>query len=98
MIENTKCIEVRKDYYLLVVNDVSLGEFEKSDLRHIIEVIDNSIQKKMILKELSNHDKQWREIACNITKGDKDLADDLTQQMYLKLMNYKKFNVYFVFL
>jgi hypothetical protein len=33
----------RKDYYLLVVNDVSLGEFEKSDLRHIIEVIDNSI-------------------------------------------------------
>lgn len=43
MIENTKCIEVRKDYYLLVINDVSLGEFEKSDLRHIIEVIDNSI-------------------------------------------------------
>jgi hypothetical protein len=41
--ENTKCIEVRKDYYLLIVNDVSLGEFEKSDLRHIIEVIDNAI-------------------------------------------------------
>mgnify|MGYP000992851106 FL=1 len=50
----------------------------------------------MILKELSDHDKKWREIALNITKGDKDLADDLTQQMYLKLMNYKKFNVYFV--
>ena len=50
----------------------------------------------MILKELSSHDKKWREIALNITKGDKDLADDLTQQMYLKLMNYKKFNVYFV--
>jgi len=43
MIENTKCIKVRKDYYLLVINDISLGEFEKSDLRHIIEVIDNSI-------------------------------------------------------
>tara|TARA_R110000823_G_scaffold189289_3_gene321165 strand:- start:723 stop:854 length:132 start_codon:yes stop_codon:yes gene_type:complete len=43
MIENTRCIQVRKDYYLLVVNDISLGEFEKSDLRHIIEVIDNSI-------------------------------------------------------
>jgi hypothetical protein len=41
--ENTKCIEVRKDYYLLVVNDISLGEFEKSDLRHVIEVIDHAI-------------------------------------------------------
>jgi|TARA_B110000977_G_C10795037_1_gene384021 hypothetical protein len=41
--ENTKCIEVRKDYYLLIVNDVSLGEFERSDLRHVIEVIDNAI-------------------------------------------------------
>jgi hypothetical protein len=41
--ENTKCIEVRKDYYLLIVNNVTLGEFERSDLRHIIEVIDNAI-------------------------------------------------------
>jgi hypothetical protein len=41
--ENTKCIEVRKDYYLLIVNDVSLGEFERSDLRHVIETIDNAI-------------------------------------------------------
>jgi hypothetical protein len=41
--ENTKCIEVRKDYYLLIVNDISLGEFERSDLRNIIEVIDNAI-------------------------------------------------------
>jgi hypothetical protein len=41
--ENTKCIEVRKDYYLLIVNDISLGEFEKSDLRHVIEVIDHAI-------------------------------------------------------
>ncbi len=41
--ENTKCIAVRKDYYLLIVNDISLGEFEKSELRHILEVIDNAI-------------------------------------------------------
>jgi hypothetical protein len=41
--ENTKCIEVRKDYYLLIIDDKSLGEFEKSQLRHIIEVIDNAV-------------------------------------------------------
>jgi hypothetical protein len=41
--ENTKCIQVRKDYYLLIINDISLGEFEKSQLRHIIETIDNAI-------------------------------------------------------
>lgn len=41
--ENTRCIEVRKDYYLLIVNNVTLGEFERSDLRHVIEVIDNAI-------------------------------------------------------
>ena len=41
--ENTKCLQVRKDYYLLIVNDISLGEFEKSQLRHILEVIDNAI-------------------------------------------------------
>ena len=41
--ENTKCIAVRKDYYLLIVNDISFGEFEKSELRNIIEVIDNAI-------------------------------------------------------
>ena len=41
--KNTKCIQVRKDYYLLIINDISLGEFEKSQLRHILEVIDNAI-------------------------------------------------------
>ena len=41
--ENTKCIAVRKDYYLLIVNDISLGEFERSQLRNILEVIDNAI-------------------------------------------------------
>ena len=41
--ENTKCIQVRKDFYLLIINDISLGEFERSQLRHILEVIDNAI-------------------------------------------------------
>jgi len=41
--ENTKCIEVRKDYYLLIIDDKSLGEFERSQLRNILEVIDNAI-------------------------------------------------------
>ena len=41
--ENTKCIAVRKDYYLLIIDDKSLGEFERSELRHILEVIDNAI-------------------------------------------------------
>ena len=41
--ENTKCIQVRKDYYLLIIEDKSLGEFERSQLRHIIETIDNAI-------------------------------------------------------
>jgi len=41
--ENTKCIAVRKDYYLLIIGDKSLGEFERSQLRHIIETIDNAI-------------------------------------------------------
>ena len=47
--ENTKCIQVRKDYYLLIVDDKSLGEFERSELRHILEVIDNAISAKQKL-------------------------------------------------
>ena len=38
----------------------------------------------MILIELSKKDKLWRSIAFNICK-DKSLADELTQQMYLKV-------------
>ncbi len=41
--ENTKCIKVRKDYYLLIIDNKTLGEFERSQLRHIIETIDNAI-------------------------------------------------------
>jgi hypothetical protein len=38
----------------------------------------------MILIDLSKKDKLWRSIAFNICK-DKSLADELTQQMYLKV-------------
>ena len=38
-----KCIETREDYYLLVINEVNLGEFEKSELRYILGIIDNNI-------------------------------------------------------
>ena len=37
-----------------------------------------------ILKELSSNDKKWRKIAYGICK-DKQLADDLVQDAYLKL-------------
>ena len=33
----------RKDYYKFLINGVKLGEWERSELRHFIEVIDNKI-------------------------------------------------------
>jgi hypothetical protein len=33
----------RKDYYKFVINGVKLGEWERSELRHLIETIDNKI-------------------------------------------------------
>ncbi len=33
----------RKDYYKFLINGVNLGEWERSELRHLIEVIDNKI-------------------------------------------------------
>ena len=42
-----------------------------------------------MLEYLSKKDKHWREIAENICK-DKDLANDIVQDMYLKLMNVDK--------
>ena len=36
----------RKDYFKFNINGVKLGEWERSDLRHLIEVIDNKIQTK----------------------------------------------------
>ena len=51
----------------------------------------------MILEELSKKDKQWRKAAYVICK-DKMIADDLVQEMYLKLMNRTNWNDYFVFI
>ena len=48
------------------------------------------------IEELSEHDEKWRAIAFNITK-DKTTADDLVQDMYLKLMDKdKELNSYYV--
>lgn len=33
----------RKDYFKFLINGVNLGEWERSELRHLIEVIDNKI-------------------------------------------------------
>ena len=38
-----KCIEIKKDYFMLIIREINLGEFEKSELREIIEKIDNEI-------------------------------------------------------
>lgn len=38
----------------------------------------------MILEELVKKDKYWRQIAFNISK-DKNISDDLVQEMYLKI-------------
>jgi len=52
-----------------------------------------------ILNSVSKKDAKWREIALNICK-DKQQADDLVQEMYLRLYNYKveKWNYSFIIL
>lgn len=40
---DTKVIETIKDNYLLVIEGSTIGEFERSQLRHLIEIIDNNI-------------------------------------------------------
>ena len=50
-----------------------------------------------ILNELSKKDKEWRKAAYLICK-DKMMADDLVQEMYLRLMNRTKWNDYFVYI
>ena len=49
----------------------------------------------VIIQELSKQDKLWRQISFNICKN-RMLADDLVNDMYLKLMNKTKYNKYFV--
>ena len=43
----------------------------------------------MILIELAKKDSQWRKMALQICK-DKDLADELVQEMYIKVSNKTK--------
>ena len=52
-----------------------------------------------ILLELSKHDKKWRNYALKITK-DTDAANDLVQDMYLKMINYegKEWNNGYIYL
>ena len=52
-----------------------------------------------ILADVSKHDKKWREIATKIT-GNSFEADDLVQDMYLRLVHYKvdKWNYSFIIL
>ena len=48
------------------------------------------------IEEIAANDKQWREIAYMICR-DRDLADDMVQDMYLKLMTVdKEVNKYYV--
>lgn len=52
-----------------------------------------------ILSQVSKHDDKWREISTKIT-GNKYEADDLVQDMYLRLHHYKieKWNYSFIIL
>lgn len=50
-----------------------------------------------MLIELAKRDKEWRKMALHICKN-KDLADDIVQDMYLKFANYNKtLNDYYIF-
>jgi len=40
---NIEIKPTKKDHYYLTINKIRLGEFERSDLRHLIEKIDNQI-------------------------------------------------------
>ena len=52
-----------------------------------------------ILIELAVHDKKWRNYALKITK-DYDVANDLVQDMYIKMINYegKDWNSCYIYL
>ncbi len=40
---DTKIVETVKDNYLLIIEGNTIGEYERSQLRHLIEIIDNNI-------------------------------------------------------
>ncbi len=41
--KETRVIETVKDNYLLIIEGNRIGEFERSQLRHLIEIIDNGV-------------------------------------------------------
>lgn len=49
-----------------------------------------------MLEELSKYDSEWRDMAMKICHN-KMTADDLVNDMYLKVINYKKINHAFVY-
>ena len=50
-----------------------------------------------MLDELCKRDKEWRKMAFHICKN-KDIADDIVQDMYMKFANYNKvLNDYYIF-
>ena len=65
-----------KDHFLLTINDTTIGPFERSELRHLIEIIDNGIGSGLrapIEVEQSEYSKmieRAREAALNEAEGD----------------------------
>ncbi len=43
MYTETKCLKIRKEHYLLSIRGQVIGEFELSELRNLLEIIDNAI-------------------------------------------------------
>ena len=50
----------------------------------------------MCLQEVSKKDAKWRNIALSLCK-DKEIADDIVQEMYIKVKDYEEVNDSFVF-
>jgi len=38
-----KIEKIEKDYFVITISGVNLGKFERSDIRHIIEQMDDAI-------------------------------------------------------
>lgn len=55
------------------------------------------VKTNIMLLELSKKDKKWRHIALKLC-GNKDLADDIVQEMYLKLHDKKDLKDFYVVL
>lgn len=66
----------KKDHYIVKVNDNLVGLFERSELRHLIEVIDNAIGSGLrapVTIEQSEYSQmidKAREAALNEAQGD----------------------------